>query len=138
MNYELPNIPTRPAKPREEGLTMVMDKGMSLRQAEDLVDASGHLVDIVKIGFGTSYVMPRLKEKIKLFHKASMRVYLGGTLFEAFIARGMFKDYQKLLDDLELEEALMADHASHTELLEHYPEAAHLPQVLHLLELYRR
>ncbi|MBK8614652.1 MAG: tetratricopeptide repeat protein [Flavobacteriales bacterium] len=39
---------------------------------------------------------------------------------------------------LELEEALMADHASHTELLEHYPEAAHLPQVLHLLELYRR
>ena len=109
MNYELPNIPTRPAKPREEGLTMVMDKGMSLRQAEDLVDASGHLVDIVKIGFGTSYVMPRLKEKIKLFHKASMRVYLGGTLFEAFIARGMFKDYQKLLDDLELDTAEVSD-----------------------------
>ena len=109
MNYELPNIPTRPAKPREDGLTMVMDKGMSLRQAEDLVDASGHLVDIVKIGFGTSYVMPRLKEKIKLFHKASMRVYLGGTLFEAFIARGMFKDYQKLLDDLELDTAEVSD-----------------------------
>ena len=109
MNYELPNIPTRPAKPREDGLTMVMDKGMSLRQAEDLVDASGHLVDIVKIGFGTSYVMPRLKEKIKLFHKANMRVYLGGTLFEAFIARGMFKDYQKLLDDLELDTAEVSD-----------------------------
>lgn len=109
MNYELPNIPTRPAKPREEGLTMVMDKGMSLRQAEDLVDASGHLVDIVKIGFGTSYVMPRLKEKIKLFHKSNMRVYLGGTLFEAFIARGMFKDYQKLLDDLELDTAEVSD-----------------------------
>lgn len=109
MNYELPHIPSRPAKPREEGLTMVMDKGMSLRQAEDLVDASGHLVDIVKIGFGTSYMMPRLKEKIKLFQKANMRVYLGGTLFEAFIARGMFKNYQKLLDDLELDTAEVSD-----------------------------
>ncbi|MCC7503251.1 MAG: phosphosulfolactate synthase, partial [Flavobacteriales bacterium] len=109
MNYELPNIPARPAKPREEGLTMVMDKGMSLRQAEDLVDASGHLVDIIKIGFGTSYVMPRLKEKIALYKKANMRVYLGGTLFEAFIARGMFKDYQKLLDDLELDTAEVSD-----------------------------
>jgi hypothetical protein len=39
---------------------------------------------------------------------------------------------------LELEEALMLDHAEHTQLLEHYPEAAQLPQVLHLLELYRR
>lgn len=109
MNYELPNIPARPAKPREEGLTMVMDKGMSLRQAEDLVDASGHLVDIIKIGFGTSYVMPRLKEKIALYKKANMRVYLGGTLFEAFIARGMFKDYQKLLDDLDLDTAEVSD-----------------------------
>ena len=29
---------------------MVMDKGLSLRQAEDLIGASGHLVDIVKLG----------------------------------------------------------------------------------------
>ena len=109
MNYSLPHIPARPSKPREDGLTMVMDKGFSLRQAEDLVDASGHLVDLVKLGFGSSYVMTRLKEKIKVYQKANIRVYLGGTLFEAFIARGMFKEYRKLVDELGLDTAEVSD-----------------------------
>jgi phosphosulfolactate synthase len=109
MNYSLPHIPARPAKPREDGLTMVMDKGFSLRQAEDLVDASGDLVDLVKLGFGSSYVTPRLKEKIKVYQRAGMRVYLGGTLFEAFIARGMFKEYRQLLDELGLDTAEVSD-----------------------------
>jgi phosphosulfolactate synthase len=109
MNFSLPHIPARTAKPREGGLTMVMDKGLSIRQAEDMIDVCAPLVDMVKIGFGTSYVTPRLKEKIKLYQKADMRVYLGGTLFEAFIARGMFKDYRKLIDDLGLECAEVSD-----------------------------
>lgn len=109
MNYRLTHIPARSSKPRESGLTMVMDKGLSMRQAEDLIDASGPLVDMVKLGFGTSYVTPKLKEKIKLYQKADMRVYLGGTLFEAFIARGMFKDYRKLITDLGLECAEVSD-----------------------------
>jgi len=109
MNYSLPHIPARPAKPREDGLTMVMDKGLSLRQAEDLVDASGHLVDLVKLGFGSSYVMTRLKEKIKVYQQAGIRVYLGGTLFEAFIARGMFTEYRQLLDKLGLDTTEVSD-----------------------------
>ena len=109
MNYKLSHIPARPKKPREEGLTMVMDKGMSLRQAEDMIDSAGQLVDIVKLGFGTSYVMNRLKEKIALYKKADMRVYLGGTLFEAFIARGQFKEYRKLVEDLGLDTAEVSD-----------------------------
>lgn len=88
---------------------MVMDKGMSMRQAEDMIDSCGHLVDIVKLGFGTSFVTPRLKEKVKLFQKADMRVYLGGTLFEAFVARGAFKDYRKLMDTLGLDTAEVSD-----------------------------
>ncbi len=79
---------------------MVMDKGLSLRQAEDLIDGSGHLVDLVKLGFGTSYATPRLKEKIDLYQNAGIKVYLGGTLFEAFIARGQFNAYRHLLDEL--------------------------------------
>jgi phosphosulfolactate synthase len=109
MNYTLPHIPVRTTKPRQDGLTMVMDKGLSLRQAEDLVEASGHLVDMVKIGFGTSYVTPRLKEKVAFYQKHGIRVYLGGTLFEAFIARGMFKDYRKLLGGLGLDTAEVSD-----------------------------
>jgi phosphosulfolactate synthase len=109
MNYTLSHIPSRAAQPREEGLTMVMDKGLSLRQAADFIDASGHLADIVKLGFGTSFVTPNLKKKIALYHKAGMKVYLGGTLFEAFVARGKFKDYRKLLDTLGLETAEVSD-----------------------------
>ena len=101
MNYRLSHIPARTSKPREEGVTMVMDKGLSLRQAQDLLDASGHLVDLVKLGFGTSFVTPNLKEKIKL--------YLGGTLFEAFVARGQFKEYRKLVDSLGLDTVEVSD-----------------------------
>lgn len=109
MNYPLSHIPSRTTKPREDGLTMVMDKGLSLRQAQDLIDSSGHLVDLVKLGFGTSFVTPNLKEKVKLYQKADVRVYLGGTLFEAFVARGQLKDYRKLVDSLALDTVEVSD-----------------------------
>lgn len=109
MNYPLSHIPARSSKPREEGLTMVMDKGLSLRQAQDLIDASGALIDLIKLGFGTSFITPKLKEKIKLYQQADIRVYLGGTLFEAFVARGQYKDYRKLIDSLGLDAAEVSD-----------------------------
>ncbi len=109
MNFELPHIPKREAKPRKNGVTMVMDKGLSLNEAENLMSASDHIVDIIKLGFGTSYVSKNLDEKIKLYKKAGMMVYLGGTLFEAFIIRNMFDDYCKLLDKYKLEYAEVSD-----------------------------
>ena len=113
MNYELPFIPERPTAPREYGLTMVMDKGLSLREADLFLESSGQLTDLVKLGFGTSYVSPDLKKKIDLYHRAGMRVYLGGTLFEAFVARGMFDAYRKLLSDLGLRCAEVSDGSIH-------------------------
>jgi phosphosulfolactate synthase len=109
MNFRLDHVPARTAKPREEGLTMVMDKGLSLRQAEDLIDGAGHLTDLVKLGFGTSFATPRLKEKIALYREADIKVYLGGTLFEAFVARGQFEDYRRLIDSLQLNAAEVSD-----------------------------
>lgn len=109
VNYELPFIPERPAKPRQSGLTMMMDKGLSTRQAEDFIAANGHLTDLVKLGFGTSFVSQNLEEKIKLYREAGIKTYLGGTLFEAFLVRGMFDDYMKLLDKLKLEMAEVSD-----------------------------
>lgn len=109
MNYSMSHIPARSTRPREEGVTMVMDKGLSMRQAEDLIEVSGELVDLVKLGFGTSMVTPRLKEKVKLYQNAGMRVYLGGTLFEAFVARGLVKDYRKLVDQLGLDTVEVSD-----------------------------
>lgn len=102
MNFNLPFIPHRPEKPREKGVTMVMDKGLSFRQTEDFIESSGELTDIVKLGFGTSIVTNNLSEKIKLYQSAGIEVYFGGTLFEAFIARDMFEDYRKLIDQFDL------------------------------------
>jgi phosphosulfolactate synthase len=127
MNFNLPFIPERTERPRDNGLTMVMDKGLSLRSAANFLDANGTLTDIVKLGFGTSYLTKDLKEKIKLYHEADMKVYLGGTLFEAFIVRGMFDEYRQLLLDLKLETVEVSDGSidlPHDEKLEYISKLA--------------
>ena len=63
MNFKLPYIPERSEKPRENGLTMIMDKGLSLKQVEAFIDSSGNLTDVVKFGFGTSHITNNLSEK---------------------------------------------------------------------------
>jgi len=108
-NYVLSKVPERTTKPRQTGFTMVMDKGMSLRESEDLIESCGEYVDIVKLGWATSYVFPKLKEKIDLYHSAGIPVYLGGTLFEAFVIRQQFEDYRKVLDKYSLRYAEVSD-----------------------------
>lgn len=109
MNFILPHIPERPQKPRKSGITMMMDKGLSIRQAEDFLSASAELTDIIKLGFGTSFLTNNIEQKIKLYQEAGMKVYLGGTLFEAFVVRNMFDDYMRLLDKLKLDSAEVSD-----------------------------
>jgi phosphosulfolactate synthase len=109
MNYTLKNIPERTVKPRHFGYTMAMDKGLSIREVEDFLDVSAEYVDIVKFGWGTSFVTPNLKEKIKIYQDAGIPVYFGGTLFEAFIVRDQFDDYRKVLDKYNLSYAEVSD-----------------------------
>lgn len=92
-NFTISHLPERTVKPRQSGLTMVMDKGLSLREAEDFIEVSGNYVDLVKLGFGTSILTPGLDKKIDFYQKNGIPVYFGGTLFEAFIARNQLKDY---------------------------------------------
>lgn len=109
MDKILPFIPERPEKPRNVGLTMVMDKGLSLQQAEQFVATSGHLVDLVKLGFGTSYVTPNVEQKIAFYRHSGIQCYLGGTFFEAFLRRDMLEDYLRLLDQLGLDTVEISD-----------------------------
>lgn len=109
MNINLPFIPARSCKPRYKGVTMVMDKGYSIRQAEDLCEVSGHLVDYIKLGFGTSLFTQNLKEKVKIYHDANIRVYLGGTLLEACLLRGVLSDFFRFAEDLELDTVEVSD-----------------------------
>ncbi|MCH8903409.1 MAG: phosphosulfolactate synthase [Bacteroidetes bacterium] len=111
MNFDLKEIPERTVTPRETGLTMVMDKGMSLRETEDFISISGSYVDVVKIGFGTSFVTPNLKEKLAIYKKANVPFYFGGTLFEAFVIRDQFDDYLNVIEEFELEYVEVSDGA---------------------------
>ena len=105
----LKNIPKRAEKPRDEGLTMVMDKGLSLNEAENMVALKSELTDIVKLGFGTSLLTRYIDKKISLYKEAGMMVYTGGTLFEAFFVRNQFEDFCKLMDKLNLEMVEVSD-----------------------------
>ncbi len=96
----LPLLPERTQKPRSNGVTMVMDKGLGIRQARDLVETSGHLIDFLKLGFGTSLVTKNIQEKIKLYQEYDMKVCVGGTLFEAFLIRDRLDDYLRFINDL--------------------------------------
>jgi phosphosulfolactate synthase len=109
MNYTLKNLPERTTKPRQLGFTMAMDKGLSVRQAEDFMSVAADHVDIVKLGWATSYVTPKLKDKIKVYTDAGVPCYLGGTLFEAFIIRDQFDDYRRVLDTFGLKYAEVSD-----------------------------
>ncbi len=109
MNYELNQLPERTVKPRNTGYTMVMDKGLSIRQAEDLIETGGQFTDIVKLGWATSYVTSNLKEKIELYKSANIPVYFGGTLFEAFIIRNQFDDYRAVIDKYGIEHVEVSD-----------------------------
>lgn len=99
MNFNLTQIPERTTQPRTYGLTMVMDKGLSVEEAKHFISAAAPHVDVVKLGFGTSFVTPNLRAKIELYQAANIPVYFGGTLFEAFLIRNQFDDYVKTIRD---------------------------------------
>ncbi len=109
MNYEINNLPERTLKPRSNGLTMVMDKGLSCRQAEDFIEVAGPHSDIIKLGWATSFVTPNLEKKLEIYKEAGLPTYFGGTLFEAFVVRGQFDDYRRILEKYKMEYAEVSD-----------------------------
>lgn len=102
MNYVLKNLPVRTEKPRTTGFTMVMDKGLGIKEVENFVESNSEYVDIVKLGWATSYLTKNLAQKIQIYKDAGIPVYLGGTLFEAFVIRGQFDDYRRVLEKFDL------------------------------------
>ncbi len=103
------DIPARPPKPRTRGLTHVMDKGMNLREIEGLFDTAGDYVDVVKLGWGTSYVTRNLEKKIALYRSFETPVVCGGTLFEAAVAREKLDEYRSWLTENRLSHVEVSD-----------------------------
>lgn len=109
MNFNLKNIPHRTVRPRTHGITMVMDKGMGLDGVKDFLSVAAPFVDIVKLGFGTSFVTNRLKDKIRIYQENDIPVYFGGTLFEAFLVRDQFDDYLNVIKEFGLKHVEVSD-----------------------------
>ncbi|MDO9339949.1 MAG: phosphosulfolactate synthase [Bacteroidales bacterium] len=109
MKKVLPFMPERPAKPRNSGITMVMDKGLSIREAEDFMSVGSEYTDFVKLGFGTSLITPGFEKKIAIYKKSGAIPYFGGTLFEAFIVRNMFREYIEFIDKHEIDLVEVSD-----------------------------
>lgn len=109
MNFTLPHLPERTVKPRKKGASMIMDKGLSMRETENMIETCGELIDFLKLGFGTSIVTKNLKDKINLLKANNIKPYLGGTLFEAYVVRGLLDDYLKLVDKFEIETIEISD-----------------------------
>lgn len=109
MNYNLEQIPERTFKPRDFGFTMAMDKGLGVRETEDFMEMCSDFVDIVKLGWATSFVTKPLREKLAIYKSAGVPVYFGGTLFEAFIIRKQFEDYLKVLETFNMQYVEVSD-----------------------------
>jgi phosphosulfolactate synthase len=91
------DLPARPGKPRTQGLTHVIDKGLHLRNIEGLFDTAGEFIDIVKLGWGTSYVTNNLEKKIALYRSLETLIVCGGTLFEVAYARDCLDKFKSWL-----------------------------------------
>jgi phosphosulfolactate synthase len=103
------DMAARSPKPRVAGLTHVIDKGLSLPAIEGLFDTAGDYVDIVKLGWGTSYVTNNLEKKIALYRSFETPVVCGGTLFEAAVARGKLDEYRRWLTENRLAHVEVSD-----------------------------
>jgi phosphosulfolactate synthase len=88
---------------------MVMDKGLSIREAEDFMSVGSEYTDFVKLGFGTSLITPGFENKVKIYKQAGCIPYFGGTLFEAFVIRNMFSEYIGFLDKYEIDLVEVSD-----------------------------
>ena len=109
MNIELPYIPQRSKKPRESGISMIMDKGLSSREAESFVESSANFTDLIKFGFGTAIIAKCIEKKIEIYKKARLRPYFGGTLFEVFFIRNKFDDFRRMIAKYKLDLVEISD-----------------------------
>lgn len=109
MNFDIDFIPERTTRPRESGVTMMMDKGLSLKEAEHFCHSSAEFTDLVKFGFGTALITKDLKDKIRVYREAGLEPYFGGTLFEMFAVRDKVDDYKRFVDQYGIETVEVSD-----------------------------
>ncbi len=107
--FEIKGLPARPVKPRSEGLTHLLDKGLAPRQVEAVLEVAASYIDLAKLGWGTAAITPHLERKLSIYRAAGLPVYFGGTFFEAMYLRDQMDDYRRLMDCLGIEHVEVSD-----------------------------
>lgn len=96
MNFNTLQLPYRVPKPRDHGVTMVIDNGLPLAHFTDVVTSSGEFLDFVKFGWGTSVVHPQTAAKIRVLRSTGIEFYFGGTLFEKYLLQDRFEEFRAM------------------------------------------
>lgn len=96
------NLSERTQKPREHGITHVIDRGLSVRQVDDLVEVAGEYTDLVKLGWGTAVATRNLEAKLARYREAELPVVLGGTLTELALAQDKLDELINWVQELGL------------------------------------
>jgi phosphosulfolactate synthase len=97
------SIPERTSGIRTYGLTSVIDFGTPIGELKNILSDYGSIIDIAKIGIGSAYVSPNLKEKVELYKEYHIKTYCGGTLFEKCFYQRKIPEYLSFLQNLGIE-----------------------------------
>ena len=103
------DLPARSVKPREQGITHVLDKGLSVAEVDGLVEVAGDSVDIVKLGWGTALATGNLEPKLERYRAHGIPVVLGGTLTELVIQQDKVDELVAWLDELGIRHVEVSD-----------------------------
>jgi phosphosulfolactate synthase len=103
------DLPSRSAKPRDRGITHVLDKGLSLAEVDGMVEVAGDCVDIVKLGWGTAVATANLLPKLERYRAHGLPVVLGGTLTEVALMQGRLEGLLDWLRELGLVHVEISD-----------------------------
>jgi phosphosulfolactate synthase len=106
---DLLNLPERATKPRQHGITHVLDRGLSVADIDGLVEVAGEYIDLVKLGWGTAVATGNLQAKLDRYREHGIPVMFGGTLTELAIAQDRLDALVAWLHELGLEHIEVSD-----------------------------
>jgi phosphosulfolactate synthase len=106
---DLLNLPQRAEKPRQQGLTHVLDRGLSVAGVDGLAEVAGDYIDVAKLGWGTAVATGNLDAKLQRYRDHGITVMLGGTLTELAIAQNRLDALVAWLHELRIEHIEVSD-----------------------------
>ncbi|HXO07862.1 MAG TPA: phosphosulfolactate synthase [Solirubrobacteraceae bacterium] len=106
---DLLDLPERTAKPRQQGITHVLDRGLSVADVDGLIEVAGDYIDLVKLGWGTAVATGNLEAKLQRYRDHGVPVMFGGTLTELAMAQDRLDELVRWLHELEIAHIEVSD-----------------------------